>query len=221
MDIDSFLFKLKTALNYANLGERIKSIDGYLIDIQGYTLMLLAEEGPGCGAIVEIGSFMGKSTCWLATGSKNAQREKVYAVDHFAGSPEHQENAKHEVRALVEQGTTFHKFEENIRNFGVEDHVIPVKASSQEAAEQWSGPIRLLFIDADHSYEASQLDFSLWSPHVVLGGLIAFHDIGDWEGVTRFYQELLRTSTEFVEIVNVAGLCVVKRIAPPSGVSPA
>jgi hypothetical protein len=55
----------------------------------------------------------------------------------------------------------------------------------------------------------------------VLGGLIAFHDIGDWEGVTRFYQELLRTSTEFVEVVNVAGLCVVKRIAPPSGVSPA
>ena len=51
--------------------------------------------------------------------------------------------------------------------------------------------------------------------------VIAFHDIGDWEGVTRFYQELLRTSTEFVEVVNVAGLCVVKRIAPPSGVSPA
>ena len=58
MDIDSFLFKLKTALNYANLGERIKSIDGYLIDIHGYTLMLLAEEVPGCGALVELGSFM-------------------------------------------------------------------------------------------------------------------------------------------------------------------
>src|SRR5690606_1473944 len=97
----------------------------------------------------------------------------------------------------------------------VEDYVVPVKASSQETAANWNGPIRLLFIDADHSYQASRLDFELWSPHVVMGGMIAFHDIGYWEGVTRFYQELLESATEFHEIVNVAGLAVVKRIAPP------
>ncbi len=38
MDIDSFPFKLKIALNYMNLGERMKSIDGYLLDIQAIPL---------------------------------------------------------------------------------------------------------------------------------------------------------------------------------------
>ena len=214
MDMDSFLYKLKIALNYMNLGERMKSIDGYLLDIQAYTLMTLAAEGPGCGAIVEIGSFMGKSTCCLAQGAKDAQREKVYAVDHFTGSPEHQAEAGCEIKELIEQGTTFHKFQENIRNFGVDDYVVPIKASSQEAAASWNGPIRLLFIDADHSYQASRLDFELWSPHVVQGGLIAFHDIGYWDGVTQFYKELLETNPEFREIVGVGGLCVVERLTP-------
>jgi predicted O-methyltransferase YrrM len=214
MDIDSFLFKLKTALTYMDLGERITSIDGHLLDIQGYTLMLLAAEGSGVGAIVEIGSFMGKATCCLALGSKNANREKVHAVDRFTGSPERRTDADHEIEDLIEDGTTFHKFEENIRNFGVDDYVVPIKASSREAAANWNGPIRLLFIHADHSNQASRLDFELWSPHVIMGGLVAFHDIGHWESVTRFYQELLESSTEFADVVNVGGLAILKRVAP-------
>lgn len=213
MDIDSFLFKLKTVLTYMDLGERLKPVGGYLLEIQGYTLMLLASEGPGCGAIVELGSFMGKSTCCLALGAKQARREKVFAIDHFTGSPEHQAGGECEIREVVESGSTFPTFQANLRAFGVEDYVVPIVASSASAAATWTGPIRLLFIDADHSYEASRQDFELWSPHVVPGGLIAFHDIGHWEGVTRFYQELLETTKEFREIVGVAGLCVVERIA--------
>ncbi len=218
MDYDSFLFKLKIALTYMDIGDRMKPVDGYLLDIHAFTLMTLANEGPGNGAIVEIGSFMGKSTCCLGMGTKSARREKVYAVDHFTGSPEHQAGGECEIPAIVETGTTFHKFQENIRNFDLEDYVVPIKASSEEAAANWSGPIRLLFIDADHTYEASRLDFALWSPHVVLGGLIAFHDIGHWEGVTQFYRDLLATTTEFKELVGIGGLSVIERVAlPPAG----
>lgn len=215
MDYDSFLFKLKTVLTYMDIGERMGTVGGYLLDIQAYTLMTLASEGPGCGAIVEIGSFMGKSTCCLGMGTKGARREKVHAIDHFTGSPEHQAGAKCEIPAIVESGTTYHIFLENIRRFDLEDYVVPIKASSEEAAVDWSGPIRLLFIDGDHSYEASRLDFALWSPHVVLGGLIAFHDIGHWDGVTQFYRDLLATTREFKEIVGIGGLNIVERIALP------
>jgi len=31
----------------------------------------------------------------------------------------------------------------------------------------------------------------LWSPHVVTGGYVAFHDVGEWPGVTRFYEEFV------------------------------
>lgn len=43
------------------------------------------------GKIVEIGSFLGRSTHYLATSLMNANKEnvKIYAVDTFQGSSEH------------------------------------------------------------------------------------------------------------------------------------
>ena len=69
--------------DYPILENRFKKIEGFLFPLEGYTLMMLAANGAGEGEIVEIGSYKGKSTCWLATGSKGAGREKVTAVDHF------------------------------------------------------------------------------------------------------------------------------------------
>jgi len=48
--------------------------------------------------------------------------------------------------------------------------------NSEKAAHGWSKPIRLLWIDGDHRYEPAQLDFKLWEPFVVEGGIIAMHD---------------------------------------------
>ncbi|MCF6287453.1 MAG: class I SAM-dependent methyltransferase, partial [Candidatus Hydrogenedentes bacterium] len=183
-------------------------------DIQGYTLMRLAGDGPGTGAIVEIGSFMGRSTCYLALGTQSTQREKVYAIDHFQGSPEHQRGADCEIEVLVKTGSTFPQFLQNIKKMGVEDYVHPIQAASREAAAEWNQPIRLLFIDGDHSYEASKEDFELWERHVVPGGLIAFHDIGDWPGVTRYYKELVSSTTEYREVLGVIGLRIIEKVPP-------
>lgn len=213
MDADIFLYKLKTILTYLDLAQRTSEIEGYLLDIHAYILMILANEGPGSGVIVEIGSFMGKSTTCLALGSKSAHREPVYAVDHFTGSPEHQKGAPCESADLVEHGTTYHRFQENIEKAGIADYVHPIRAASAEAVQGWNQPIRLLFIDGDHSYEASRLDFECWAPHVVPGGVIAFHDIGHFEGVTRFYNELLRDSTQYREVVQVTGIAVIEKVA--------
>lgn len=209
MDFDGLKYSLKAIATCADDAQRLQHVNGYLLDIQGYTLMKLACDGPGVGAIVEIGSFMGRSTCFLALGSQRAHREVVHAVDHFTGSPEHQAGANCEIPAIVQDGTTFHEFEKNIAQAGVGDYVRPIQASSREAAAAWDGPIRLLFIDGDHSYEASREDFEAWVPFVVPGGLIAFHDIGHWPGVTQFYKELLATDPNYTQLLGVAGLNVV------------
>lgn len=211
MDADNFLTKLKTILTYLDLSDRLSTVEGFLLDIQAFALMNLANEGPGCGAIVEIGSYKGRSTCALAMGSMSACREKVYAIDHFEGSPEHQKGEYCETREIVESGTTFHTFLRNIQQTGVASHVEPIQLPSAEAARQWSGPIRLLFIDGDHSYDASKLDFDSWSPFVVPGGVIVFHDVGHFEGVTRFYRELLKTSREYLEVIDISGMAVVEK----------
>ena len=204
--------RLATAASYAGYGEKLAPVHGGMYEIQGYALMIMAEQGPGIGEIVEIGSLEGKSTCWLGLGTKNANREKVTAVDPFTGSPEHQKGALFEQELIVDEGTTYRVFKENIKKMGLNDYVTPIVGLSEEVGKGWNKPIRLLFIDGDHSYEASKLDFETWSPFVVKGGLIGFHDIGGWPGVTEFYEELLASTSEYKQIAAVMGLNVIQKL---------
>jgi cephalosporin hydroxylase len=52
--------------------------------------------------------------------------------------------------------------------------------------------LSLVFLDADHSYEATREAFLLYAPKVEQGGHVAFHDAkGDgWPGVEEFVAEL-------------------------------
>ena len=213
MNYRSLDMRLEEIVQFLTLQQQCATIEGWLHPLEGYFLHLLAAEGPGVGEIVEIGSYLGRSTAFLASGSKNAKREKVHAVDHFRGSPENQAGQKSESKVLKEEGTTFHQFQSNLQRLGLTDYAMPVVASSEEAVRGWSKPIRLLFIDGEHSYEASSRDFELWSPFVVLGGMICFHDIGPWPGVTRFYQELMQSTKQFKEQLTVQSIRAIQRQA--------
>lgn len=160
-----------------------RDIDGWLTDLEGAALYHAAAYGPAEGAIVEIGSFKGKSTVWLASGSKQEGRGPVYAVDTHMGSPENQPGAEY-ASHMPPEGTTEAVFRANIRSSGVADHVVPLVMSSSTAAETWHDPIRLLFIDGAHEYEAARSDFLMWQEHVVVGGLVAFHDVDEWDGTS-------------------------------------
>jgi predicted O-methyltransferase YrrM len=212
MTADSITFPLRNIVDFLTWQHRFREVPGYLHDLEGHALMLLAGGGGGVGAIVEIGSFLGRSTVYLAAGSKSAGREKVVAVDHFRGSPEHQPGQTHASDVLIQEGTTFNRFQANLQRQGLEDYMVPIIASSVEAGERWDTPIRLLFIDGDHSYDASKKDFEVWSPFVVPHGLIGFHDIGAWPGVTQFYEELLQNNNAFREALSVNSLRVIQRL---------
>lgn len=209
---DTIFAQLRIADAFYDLLKHLQTIDGHMIDLQCFALKLLAAQGPGEGAIVELGSFKGKSTICLALGAMEAKREKVYAVDHFQGSPEHQAGEPNADATIAAEGTTWNVFQQNLAAHGVAGQVIPICATTVAAARRWEqGPIRLLFIDADHSYEASKADFEAWEPHVARGGLIAFHDIGAWEGVTQFYNELVTSEAGFRPVLNVQGMAVVEK----------
>lgn len=205
---------LRAAWEFSVCAEKFGRIRGYLADVEGYALMLLARSGPGDGAIVEIGSFLGKSAAWLAFGAQQGGRGRVTAIDPFTGSPEHQPGARNEEPEIVARGSTRPRFEQNLRDAGLRESVDVIEARSTDAAARWSGPIRLLFIDGDHSEEASRADFEAWLPHTALGGLIAFHDVGVWAGVTRFYEGLTADPSSGVRgLFAVGSLRVVQRVA--------
>lgn len=183
-------------------------VDGWMEPPMGYALMRLASDGPGTGHVVEVGSFKGLSTCWLALGNN---RGSVYAVDTFMGSVEHRAGERYEVKQIAEGKSTFPEFEKNLRGMMLWDRVRPICSGSIEAAKAWSvGAIRFLFIDAGHDYKDVEGDYNAWKVHLEDGAIVAFHDVGDFPGVTMFYEDLMRTG-EHNELVSVGSLRAIQR----------
>jgi predicted O-methyltransferase YrrM len=54
--------------------------------------------------------------------------------------------------------------------------VVFLRKKSEDAAKDWHEPLDLVFVDADHSKEAALGDWRSWAPHLVVGGVLAFHD---------------------------------------------
>ncbi|MCX7744995.1 MAG: class I SAM-dependent methyltransferase [Flavobacteriales bacterium] len=138
-----------------------------------------ARHAPPEAVIVEIGSFMGRSTASFAFGCMGSSKH-VYAIDLFEGD-----------NYMYGSGDFLKTFNENIKACGLEQFVTPIKQNSLQAASTWSKPIDILFIDGSHEYEDVKADFYGFYPHVKKGGIVAIHDIkGKWEGVIRFWKEV-------------------------------
>lgn len=173
----------------------------------------MAAYGEGEGEVLEIGSFHGKSTCYLAHGLKMRQEGVVYAVDHFQGSPEHQAGMTHEEPALIEEGTLYKQFMKNIESNDLTKYVHPIVANSVNASINWKKPIRLLFIDGEHSYSETRRDFKIWSRHVVDEGYIALHDVNNhFPGVTKFFHEITCKGGGYKLMLDVGSMRIVQKI---------
>ncbi len=154
-------------------------VAGFLPDEEGQQLYAWALDTAMLGPLLEIGSYCGRSTIWLA----QAAREKhsvVFAVDHHRGSEEHQPGESHHDSALVDGSgdvDTLAMFRRNIRRAGLENTVIPVVTHSTHFARSWSGQLGMVFIDGGHSLSAALADFRAWAPRVLPGGILAIHDV--------------------------------------------
>ncbi|MCS6852737.1 MAG: glycosyltransferase [Gemmataceae bacterium] len=193
--------------------DRLHQVDGFLHPAEGYALYWLARHWPGQGRTVEIGSFKGRSTGWLATGCKEGGRDKVAAIDHFRGSPEHQPGGSHADADIAAVGSTLPAFQRHLAQLGLTDWVTVHVGTSAAIGAQWREPIRLLFLDGDHSYEATAQDFLIWSRWVVPHGLVLFHDVGVWPGVTRFYAEVRAHRKVWREHPKVFSMGILEKIA--------
>ncbi len=181
--------------------EEIFKVPGMLTPTEGGFLYQLAQLESRNGVIVEIGSWKGKSTILLASGSMKVGGEKVYAIDPH--------------KPLAEEGyveDTEAEFRKNIEAAGVQDHVVPMVMTSEEAAKGWSKPIRLLWIDGDHRYEQVKRDFLLWSPHVVEGGIIAMHDTIRKKGPKRVLWEDIFRCNRFQKISIVDNITAARKV---------
>jgi MMP 1-O-methyltransferase len=163
------------------VARRVDGIGGWLTPKEGRLLYELARRCSGRGVIVEIGSWKGKSTIWLASGSRRGAGVPVYAIDPHT--------AESDNLATQSPVPTFEEFSRNVRRAGVDDLVVPRVMTSAAAARDFTEPVELIFIDGAHDYASVALDFELWFPKVIDGGTLAFHDTVAWEGPRRLVAE--------------------------------
>lgn len=153
--------------------------------------------------IVEIGSYTGKSTACLAVGSAEGFGVPVHAVDLWTMGTSHKGGAFRAFDAAsgeAQSTSKFHhpevreKFTRRMAQYDRARLVVPHMGESTAVARRWTGgPIGLLFIDGEHTYDGVRRDFQAWARYV--DGTVAFHDYGQKKnpellGVRQFVDQL-------------------------------
>ncbi|MEJ2157932.1 MAG: class I SAM-dependent methyltransferase [Desulfobacteraceae bacterium] len=181
-------------------------IQGWLFPPEAFILYSLSLENiDAAGKVLEIGSFMGKSSYWLAKGAKERNGEKIICIDTFEGSIEHQDALKGR--------STYVVFEENLRRAGVFDWVMPVRKSSSDAFASFNEKISLLFIDGSHEYDDVKADLLNWEQRLIKGGIVILHDsAGQWAGPTKAADELIigRKHT-YKDVIRIESMTIAEK----------
>jgi len=193
---------------------------GFMPAEEGLALFRAGLAGAALGPLVEIGTYCGKSTIYLAAAAREAGTV-VVTVDHHRGSEEHQPGWEYHDPDLVDQHTgridTLPVLRRTLHAAGVEDTVIAVVGKSAAVAQVWSTPAGLVFIDGGHTEEAAQADYRGWAEHVADGGLLVIHDVfpdpADGGQAPYHIYELALQSGQFTEDSVTGSLRVLRRIS--------
>jgi len=177
-------------------------VDGWLNDAQGAALFDAAAGCSGRGAIVEIGSWKGRSTIWLGHGARLAG-QPVFAVD------------PHEHSREEPSSRTLDEFTENIRRAGVADVVRPLVMTSRAAAASFDGGVEVLFIDGDHSETGAEQDAAAWFPRLIEGATVLLHDVvtASYTGPRKVFRRHICWSPEFAGVRRIGSMGVAQRAA--------
>jgi predicted O-methyltransferase YrrM/glycosyltransferase involved in cell wall biosynthesis len=166
-----------------------KNVEGYFSYTNLYDIAL--KYCPDNSTFVEVGSWMGRSTCYMGEQIKKSPKNiKFYAVDTWEGSEEisHKETIE---KLKNENLTLFDIFNHHLQLCGVQDQVLPLKTTSLKAAEQFEdNSLDFVHIDASHDYENVLADIIAWYPKVKPGGFITGDDyVINWGGVIQAVNE--------------------------------
>lgn len=129
------------------------------------------------GTFVEIGSYLGSSSCFIAEGIlQSGRKSHLYCIDTWQNDAMSEGNRD-----------TYDAFLNNTQEY--RNIISPLRGWSYDIAENFDETVDFMFIDGDHSYEGIKRDVDLWVPKLNPGALVVMHDIGWAEGVQRVVVE--------------------------------
>jgi predicted O-methyltransferase YrrM len=149
-------------------------------------------------SIVEIGSYLGASSCFLAAAAEEMGC-RVHCIDTWQNE------------GMTEgPRDTFSAFSCNTGAY--RESIVPLRMKSEEAISVLEEVPEMLFIDGDHSYEGVSTDLRAWLPKLRNGAWLLLHDSGWAEGVQRAIREMVAPVQ--VESPTVLPNLYATRVAP-------
>lgn len=150
------------------------SIPGMISPRSGQILYTLCYMQVLQGDVVEVGSWQGRSTSFLARAVQESGNGEFYAIDHFKG------NLGKEGFYVVGKSDLSDlksNFLRNMDRIGLKQ-TVHLFDMPNEQAEQELGDIkiRFLFIDGDHTKAGVEKDIELFFPKLMPGSIVVFDD---------------------------------------------
>lgn len=171
-------------------------IDGWM---QAGELIWLAEQAERSACIVEVGSWMGRSTRALVDNTSGV----VYAVDTWIGSDEPAHKTLLAGKPLSPNSEKpgdnwlMDQFRKNFPDHYFEfPHKLRCLQETSVSGAKYLGMhygkhFDMIFLDASHTYEAVKQDILAWKPFLNEGGLMCGHDYGaSFPGVKQAVDEI-------------------------------
>jgi hypothetical protein len=159
-------------------------VPGWFNEINAVAIFkVLAELRPQ--RIVEIGSYMGKSTVFFGCALQVLENGgRVTAIDPHTGDRQQRESFG------MSEIPSFEMFRTHVRLAGVDQVIDAIVATSDDAAKGWTDPFEFLFVDGWHSYEAVLADGREWVPKLAEGGVVVFDDALQYDDVRQAIADL-------------------------------
>lgn len=124
--------------------------------------------GSSIHTVVEVGSFSGESTFTFCESFPEVHAVDTWDYSNVKWEGEVSDGDVRRIEAAFDRCVIFW-------NGTLHKH----KGTSIDVARAWKGPVDLVYIDADHSYEAVSSDIDAWRPLVREGGWVTGHDFSD------------------------------------------
>jgi predicted O-methyltransferase YrrM len=128
---------------------------------------------------VEIGSFLGASTCFIANAISS--KSSLYCIDTWGNHA-----MKYCEKDNEKERNTKPEFDKNTAKYKYK--IITFQEWSDKAIALLRKKVKqvdFIFFDGDHNYEPVKSDWLLYSPLLKPGSLVAFHDTGWADGVKK------------------------------------
>ena len=163
------------------------------------------------GVILEIGTDYGSSTAVMAHGAKENGRDvPVFTLDRY-------EYYTLDKRPNLEMCDIVNNRLRHVRRvfheLDLQDEICQIVCHDSVYLPYWRLPIRLAFVDGEHSYRAVKREIQMLSDYVVDGGWIVFHDYFGYEGaLAQAIGEFLRTQpVDVIRTFVVDGTFIIQK----------